>query len=209
MTTITPRKSLTHNQVFNEWCIKSRIEELIKAFMSKLEHEERKKLEQQQFKEAIEKGEIPKFKWRELSQGERYERYHEKAEKEAWKILEQERKNYVESKSAYIKKTLQQIIKRLRFMVYTVDAKGNPQKVKIYIERVNRPDHKGEWQTRDIMYVEDYDFERLDQINRVRARLNEFRDYVPYFNDELCQLWREASDLANLEIVRKEKKENA
>ena len=135
------------------------------------------------------------------------EKFGEQARKEALKILEIERKAYVEFKSPYIKNMLEQVIKRLRNLVYGVD-KGKPFKLQIIIEKVQIVGSVGQGSPsmRDDVYVLDHDYERLNQIALVRGRVAEFEDYFPYMNEELTALYQQASSLGSLEYVRKEEK---
>jgi hypothetical protein len=85
---------------------------------------------------------------------------------------------------------------------------GKLTKATHIIERVVARDHSGNYVERDITYVGDHDFQRLSQISALQTRLSEFRDYTPYFNEELGKLWNEVTELATLEIVQLEGKEN-
>jgi len=201
---LTPREGseLSHTHVFDEGCVKSRFKELYEAFINKFAHEEMQKIALQakkQFKP------IPTYNY-DFAKLE--ERFGEKAKKLAWEIIEQERRNFVESRSDYIKKTLETIIKQLRPLVWTVNEKGKPEKIKIFRETVVKTDFKGEWHKTTIEYVGHYDFETYQHINRLISRLAEFREYIPYMNEELLKLWNQANELASLEIVTVEK-ENA
>jgi len=136
-----------------------------------------------------------------LNQFEIRDKFYEQARKEAVEILEQERKNCVEYRSGYIKNTLNNAIKRLRLEVFTEHGKGT-----IYVARkvVLVDSGKGLYEERDVMYFETYPegVDKLNRINLTLGQISEFADYIPYMNQECLQLWKEASDLANIGIVR-------
>ena len=193
---VTPRNSegLSPTMVFDQGCAESRLKELTNLIIQKFVEEDLKIWA----KEHRLKGEtVPIYPSEQI-----HEKFYEKARREAERILEAERHNVVEQRSEYIKTTLRLTIKRLQFLVMTEHGKG-----KIYVEKKLEPDARGNYKETDVPYFESYPegIARLEQIDGVRSRISEFRDYVPYFSDEeLKQLWKEALDLASLEIVRKE-----
>jgi len=188
---------LNHVRIFDEGAVKSRLNDLTAIFVSELATEEMRKINdkaKRQFKTP------PVCDW---SLQQMVDKYEEQAQKEAQKVLEQERLFYVDSISENIKRTLTQIAKQLRFMVWSVDENEKPYKLQIIVEKAMKPDYRGNWDFCDTQYVGEHDFERLRQIGLVSARLDEFRDYAPYFNEDLKKLWSDAHDLAHLETVRK------
>jgi hypothetical protein len=206
MVLLTPRgsESLDYVQTFDEGCLKTRCNELIQGFISKLEKEEHDKLREEEYRKALEEKKPPKpFHWRELSQGEKTERYFEKAEELAEKVIEQERQNYVDARTERDKKQLEAIMKRLRFLVFTVDEEEKPYKLKIIYEHILKRNSRGDWHKKTIQYVGDHDEERLHQINTMKNKLRELKDFVPYYPEEVKELYEEASELATLEVVRK------
>lgn len=143
---------------------------------------------------------VPTF---ELPKGKNIrEVYGEKARKKAEKVLEQERKNYVDARAEKDKNVMAEIKKKLWFMVWAVNEEGQPEKLKIITEREVRPTDQGG--THDIQYVADHDFDRLRQIIMLKNRLEQFRPYVPYYPKEIKKLYEETVDLATLEYVHKE-----
>jgi len=190
--------SLSHIQLFDKGAVNSRLRELTLAFIGQYATEKMRKI-CDQAKRNFEP--IPVCNWH---QTELEEEFGEQAQKEAQEVLEKERQSYVDSLSDYIKRTLSQVIRQLRFLVWAVDENGKPYKLQHVIAKENTADGRGNWDYREVEYVGDHDFGRFEQIRLLNHRLAEFSDYVPYFNDELKKLWHDANDLATLEIVRKE-----
>ena len=193
-------ESLTHTAVFVNGCVKSRLGELYRLFIAKFTHEERQKIvdkAKRAFKPIPQDTSI-------FSDLE--EKFGDKARKRAFKVLEQERQNYVDFKSDYINRNLKCIIPQLRFLVFIVDEEGKPRKAKIYIEKIMKSDGKGNSRLVDVCYIENIQqgVERLAQIGRVRNKLPDFKEYVPYMKKDTLKLWKEAQDLASLEMLRVE-----
>ncbi len=204
---ILPRSasSLDHVRLWDEGCVNTRLKELKALFMTKLEFDEQAKLRQEHFRKMLKlKKPLPRPQSRELSQGEKEERYGEKASELANEVFEQERQNYIDARSERDKNVIAEIARKLRFLVWTVDEEGKPTKLKVIVERVVRPSDQGG--TQDIQYVGDRDFERLHQINALKLRLEQLRTYLPYYSEEIKKLHEEAVDLATLEYERKEEK---
>jgi len=205
--TIEPRppENLSHTYLFDEGCVKTWLTETTNKLISLYAMDDMEKMVDEQRRAIKTVTQYP------LNEIDVREKFGEQARKEALKILEEERKNYVEFKSPYIKNVLEQVIKRLRNLVYAVDEKGKPFKLQIIIEKVPFSGKGGEGSPsmRDDTYVLDHDYQRLEQIALVRGRLAELTDYVAYFNEELSELWKEASSLGSLEYVRKEEKKDA
>ena len=193
-------ESLTHTEVFASGCVKSRLQDLCKLFIAKYNQEEQQKI--------IDKA---KRAFKPIPQdtsifSEREHKFGPRARKKAFKVLEQERQNYVDHKSDYITKTLKLIIPQLRFLVYVVDEEGKARKAKIYIEKMTKSDGRGYSRICDVCYLESFPqgIERLAQIGLLRTKLLDFKEYVPYMSNDTLELWREAQDLASLEMVRVE-----
>jgi len=203
---VQPRSpdTLNHTVLFDDGCAKSRLEELTKLFIKKFELEEAEKIwdkAKRQFKTP------PTFNYIEA---ELEIMYGKRAREEAEKVLEAERQAYVSYLSDYIKTNLTRVSKQLRFMVYAINEKGEPYKLKIIVEKMFKALPKGDgYYECEEEYVGEHDFDRLNQINLTRGRLNEFKDYEPYLSEELKKLWVEAQDLATLERVKKEAKGDA
>jgi hypothetical protein len=142
-------ETLDHTRLFDEGCVKSRLDELTKAFIAKFAHDEMLKMADKA-KRAFKP--IPMYP--QYSESALMEKFGEQARKQALKILEQERQEYVNYHSERIKAILNKIIKRLRFLVYAIDEKGKPTKLKVIIEKVTEPDFMGKYRTHEIMYVE-------------------------------------------------------
>jgi hypothetical protein len=194
-------ETLGHAQLFDEGCTSSRLKELTQGFIGQYVKEDLKAWALEH-KKAF--SEIPLYP---LNEEEIQNKFYEKARGEALKILEEERKNYVDYLTSYIRTTLQSLIRRLRPLVYGIDEKGKSCKLKIIIERkIVRDDERRTFEERDVQYVGDNETERYNQIVLLQSRLNEFPDYVPYMSQELRELYSEASNLANLEVVRKDAK---
>lgn len=189
---------VNHVRLFDAGAVKSRLDELTSAFVNQYAMEEMRKIADKAKRKF---QPLPAYN---LSLPELYEKYGEQAKKEAQKVLEQERQSYVDYMTDYIKRNLTQIAKQLRFMVWVVDERGRPYKLQRIIEKAMTADTRGKWDFREIQYVGDHDAERLNQISLLSSRLDEFRDYAPYFNEELKQLWETATELATLETIYKE-----
>ena len=206
MREIQPRDagSLGYIQVWDKGCIETRLKELIRLFMTELEFEEKDKLREKEFRKAIESKKPPKAsQWKPLSQGERQDRYFGKARKLAEKILEQERQNYVDARAERDKKLIVEITRKLAFMVYGVNEEGKPTKLKVIVEKADIPDGRGGKRRQDRQYVGDYDIERLRQINLLKDRLQQLRNFVTYYPQEIRKLYNEALDLVTLEYEYK------
>jgi hypothetical protein len=202
--TIEPRppENLCHTYLFDEGCVKTWLTETTNKLISLYAMEDMEKMVDEQRRAFKTVTSYP------LNEIDVREKFGEQARKEALKILEEERKNYVEFKLPYIKNTLEQVIKRLRNLVYAVDEKGKPFKLQIIVEKVQIVGSVGQGSPsmRDDVYVLDRDYERLNQIALVRGRVTEFEDYFPYMNEELTALYQTASSLGSLEYVTKEEK---
>lgn len=188
---------LNHVRIFDAGAVKSRLDELTATFVSELATDEMRKIAdkaKKQFKTP------PVCDW---TLPQMVEKHGEEARKEAQKVLEQERQAYVDSISENIKRHLTQIAKQLRYLVWSVDEDGKPFKFQVISEKAMKADERGRWDFAQIQYVGDHDFERLRQIGLVSSRLDEFRDYAPYFSEELQKLWASCQDLAHLETVVK------
>jgi hypothetical protein len=199
--TIEPRppENLCHTYLFDEGCVKTWLTETTNKLISLYAMEDMEKMVDEQRRAFKIVTPYP------LNEIDVREKFGEQARKEALKILEEERKNYVNFKSEYIRNVLEQVIKRLRNLVYAVDENGKAFKLQMIIEKVPVVGITGPYSSmRDDVYVLDHDYERLNQIALVRGRLGEFEDYFPYMNEELTALYQHASSLGSLECVRKE-----
>lgn len=193
-------ETLTHTQVFSSGCVKSRLQDLYKLFIAKYNQEEQKKI-RDKAKRAFKSIPPATSIFSELE-----EKFGVRARKKAFKVLEQERRNYVNHKSEYITKTLKLIIPQLRFLVYVPDEEGKPRKAKIYIQKMTKSDGRGQARICDVCYLESFPqgIERLAQIGGLRNKLRDFKQYVPYMSNHTFELYCEAQDLASLEMVRVE-----
>jgi len=203
--TIQPRdpRSLSHVPLFDEGCVRSRLQELTSALISEFATEEMRKIADTA-KRSFQP--IPVCDWHPV---ELEQKYGEQAQSEAKKVLEQERQAYVDYIADYIKQNLTQIISRLRYLVWTVDENEKPCKLQHIIAKEMAADIRGNWDYREVEYVANHDVERLQQIRFMSHRLTAFRDYVPYFNKELKKLWQETTELTTLETVKKGETQNA
>lgn len=196
-------RNLDHLRLFDEGCVKTRVDELTKAFISELALEEMRDIADRARRAFKPIPSAPRY-----SQQALIEKFGEEAERKAKEILLQERQNLVDARMEYIAKTLRQIIKQGRFLVYTVDEEDKPRKVKIYVEKMSQRDRLGkESILSDVLYIESYPsgVERLNQIWSLKTKLGRFRDYEPFLNDETYKLYHDASELLSLETVRIEK----
>lgn len=194
---LQPRKGRTLDTlIFDEGCAKTRVNELTQLFISKLQHDDLLKMvdkARRAFKP------IPTFK---LPEGKnREEVYGERARKLAEKVVEQERQNYVDARAEKDKDMIVEITRMLRFMVWTVDEKGKPTKLKLIVERIVRPTDQGG--THDIQYVGDHDFGRLHKISSLKKRLWQLKQFVPYYSKEIKKLYNEATYMGSLEYFHK------
>jgi hypothetical protein len=197
---ITPRQAweLNHVRLFDAGCVKTRLDELTALFVSEMATAEMQRLALK----AKKRFETPQPY--DLPLPKLYELFGEQARKQAQEVLEKERQGYVDSISSYILRILVQVCSQLRFMVYTVDENGKPCKVQRITEKIMKPNYRGDWDFQQVEYVGDHDFERLQQIGLLLNRLEEFRDYMPYFNEDEKKAWDIAVGLSNLEVVVKE-----
>jgi len=199
---IEPRNGfeLSPTAVFDKQCAETRLKELTLLFITKFATEDMEKIADEArraFKPIpiYEHGGDSEFL---------YAKFGEQARKEAEKILEAERKALTEYRAESIKKTLNIIIRQLRFLIYSEHGKG-----KIYIKKVPIEGKTGQNapSEREVEYFESYPegVEHLERIGRVLSCFRELNDYAPYFSIELHDLWRQAQDLASLERVREKK----
>lgn len=200
---LTPRQphELNHVRLFDAGAVKSRLDELTQLSVSELATQEMKKRANQALREfrTPEPYDLPLPKL--------YELYGEEARKQAQNVLELERKGYVDSLNDYNKRNLTTLIRQLRFLVWSVDENGKAHKVQIITEKTMKPNYRGDWDFADVQYIDQntqQGIERLHQIGLLQGRLTEFKDYAPYFNEEIKKLWQDATDLATLQSVRKE-----
>jgi hypothetical protein len=201
----TPRAphEVNHVYLFDAECVKTRLDQLTAIFVNEMamaEMEKRAMEAKRKFKEP-EPTDIPLNKL--------YEIHGETARAKALEVLEVERKNYVDSLNDYIQRNLTQLSQQLRFLVYTVNEKGQPLKLKYVITKKMKLDYDGNWNYMDEQSLGDETFsdvEKLQAFARLQTRINEFVDYVPYFNEELKSLWQKCVNLTQLETVRIEDK---
>lgn len=196
-------ETLDYTQVFDKGCVDSRLHELTMHFISEFAFDDMRARAKAQRLAGEPTTNYP------LNQAETIEKFTERAKVKALKTVEQERKNLVDYQTPYIKMVLERVLKRLRYMVYNVDEKGKVSKVKIVMEKIAQADNRGQWETRDVQYVGNRDIERFESICRILEQASQFNGYVPYFNEEVSKLWKEVSELGNLEHIRKEDLKNA
>lgn len=191
---------LNPSQVFDKGCAETRLREVTSQLIQQYVKEDLEKFALE-YKKAFKP--VPPYP---LNESEIVEKFGYTAETEARKILEQERKNLVDFQSEYIKDVLERTIRKLRWLVY-----NGAEKVKIILDKEPsyRATSKDAPSMRDIMYFGDHDFERYEAFCRTRDVLEKFRDYRPYFNEELLGLWNEAMELSNLEVVEKAKEKES
>jgi hypothetical protein len=108
--------------------------------------------------------------------------------------------------ASHIRTTCNLAISQLNNIVWTKGKDGKVEKHKRIIESVpNTLTHtKNSPKTMDISYVGNGDTQTLERIGYIIGRLSEFREIIPYADAETQQLFKQALDLASLEIVRKE-----
>lgn len=191
--------SLDHTKCWDSGFVKTRLEELTRLFIAKFTHDDLLKMAmkaKRSFKP------VPMYHPENPHYGR--ETFSEKARKKAEKVLEQERQNYVDGRAEKDKTVIVEIARKLRFMVWSVNEEGQPEKLKIIVERGSSPHPKGGVIIHDVMYVADHDFVRFRQIIMLKNRLEQLRTYAPYYSKEIKKLYEEAMDLATLEVVRKE-----
>jgi hypothetical protein len=132
----------------------------------------------------------------------------EQAKTNAQETFEQERKNYVSAREQQDMMMIIEIGKKSRWLVWVVDEEGKPTKLKIIEEagfyKIPIGREAGQLMPCTLQYVGDHDTKRLEQIRTLQSRLLELRDFVPYYSEEIQNLYAEALDLATLETVRKE-----
>jgi len=186
--------------IFDEGCVKSWLTETTNKLISLYAMEETQKMADEQrraFKPIVGDPRYSDFTF--IS-----EKFGEKARQEALKILEAERKAFVEARAESIKNTLTIVIRQLKFLVFTDKGKG-----KIYIRKVPIEGKVGQNapSEREVSYFESYPegIEHLERIGRVLNCFAELNDYVPYMNEELTALYQQARDLASLERVWEKK----
>jgi len=129
------------------------------------------------------------------------ERFYEKAQKEAERIIEQERKNFVRQREKHITRHLNLIIKQAKLLVFTANGKGKIYRKKVAIRGSVPKESSG---FRDDFYFEDDNptgREIYFQYVKLRNALSPYRQYVPYMSEKVSSLWREAHRLLDLEIV--------
>lgn len=116
-------ESVDYTRLWDEGCVKSWLTETTNKLISLYAMEDMQKMVDEQRRAFKTVTPYP------LNEIDVREKFGEQARKEALKILEKERKNYVEFKSPYIKKVVEQVIRRLQNLVYAVDEKGKAFKL--------------------------------------------------------------------------------
>lgn len=181
--------------VFEEGCAKSRVNELVERFAFEMAHEEKRELARA---ERL-KGEIPpSYPY----SNEIMQRFGEKARTKALEILEKERFACIEYRTPYLTMVLKDVRRRLRSLVF--DSNGKKHKIffeKVPVEGSVAIDNPS---MRDVRFVGDHDFERLNQIEFLKVRFSEFEQYARYMNPELLSLYREVVDLSTFEMGTEE-----
>ena len=191
-------ESVDATRLWDKECVKWRLKELTRYFIEKFVKEDLEKFAMEH-KKAWKP--VPRYPYNSC---DTRDMFYERARGEALKILEAERQAFVDYHAERIKKTLNVVMKRLNFLVFSELGKG-----KVYVERMLVPSGEGGYDERDVSYFEHYPegIQILQQIEGVKSRLSEFQDYVPYFNKELSDLWKETTELATLEVIWKNDKE--
>jgi len=194
---ILPNNSVSSSMVFEPSGYSNRLEELYKQIVNILALEEM----QQIAMEAKKRFETPPPYDYTFPQLE--ERFGRQAMAEARAILEEERRLVVENMAPYIKATLENLIPRLRNIVFGVDKKGKPFKRKIRVAKMTVEDGsgKGNYIVTDVQSF-DGDIEAFQHYERLASRVGEFNAYASYMPSDLAQLYAEARDLCSLEIER-------
>jgi len=194
---IPPNNSLSPSIVFDESCYRSRLEQLTKEIIERMWAEEMEKIRD----EAKHNFKTPPVD--ESIFAQREAKFGEAAKKEAIAIIKEERRLVVENMAPYIKTTLENLIPRLRNIVFGVDKKGKPFKRKIRVEKMTVEDGsgKGNYIVTDVQSF-DGDIEAFQHYERLASRVGEFNAYASYMPSDLAQLYAEARDLCSLEIER-------
>jgi len=191
-------ESVDATRLWDKECVKWRLKELTRSLIAKFVKEDLEKFAMKH-KKAFKP--VPAYPYNSC---DTRDMFYERARGEAIKMLEAERKAFVDYHADRIKKTLNVVMKRLSFLVFSEIGKG-----KVYVERMLVRNGDG-YDERDVTYFEHYPegIQTLQQIEGIKVRLSEFQDYIPYFNEDLNKLWKETTELATLEIVMiDEKKE--
>ncbi len=186
---------LDYFRCFDDGCVKTRRNDLIRGFMTQLERGDMHKMAgkaRRAFKP------IPMFKLPETKN--RWETYGEKATKLAEVIMEQENQNYVDARVERDTELIKSVAKRLRYQVWTVEN-GKPVKLKMGIEKRNVSDHKGGFNRQQVLFVGDHDTEKLQQIFRLKHQLTILKDFVAYYPNKVKKIYEEALSLVDLEVI--------
>lgn len=187
--------SLDYSRLFDEGCVKTRLKQLTQGFMTKLEFEEKDKLREKEFREALKSKKPPKpFQWRELSQGERNRRYLEKARKEAEKVLELERRAFVKSREQWLLDRLTFIRDKLRMVMFAMDETGKFVKP-TFVSRVVHTGSHSFHENYVTFFGTDKDRDRMRSINDLRRVLSQVAYMIPYSSDEIKALRKEIGEL--------------
>lgn len=130
------------------------------------------------------------------------EMFYEKAKAEAERIIEQERKNFVKRLEPHIRRHLNLIISQAKMLVFTEHGKGK-------LIRIKKPIVGSFPKESHIFEVTEFSFEEDNPtgreiyflICRLKDALGSYSKFVPYMDKDLKDLWSQASQLLDLEIV--------
>ena len=194
---IQPQNSVSPNQLFDPFCVNDRVKTLKNQIIGQLVNEDLRAWALEHKKKF---EDIPQYPF------DPEEKFGKQAEAEAWKIIERERELLAQKMASYLRTTCNLAISQLNNIVWTKGKDGKVEKHKRIIESVPNTltNTKNSPKTMDISYVGNGDTQTLERIGYIIGRLSEFREIIPYADAETQQLFKQALDLASLEIVRKE-----
>jgi hypothetical protein len=175
--------SLDYIQLWDEGCVRTRLNELTQIFMAKAIKEDMEKIADEA-KRAFKP--VPTYNAEGINLSEKF---GAQAREEAEKILEVERQIFVDSRSEKLKPMLSEIKNKLNSLMFENDNKSSLVKPTFVSRRVD---------TGSITYSENYmsffgekNRDRLQAVSDIQQRLREFGYMLSYVSPEIKGLWEE------------------
>ena len=190
MANLQPRSisSLDYSRLFDEGCVKTRLNQLTQRFIAKFEHDDMLKIADKA-RRAFKP--IPTYKH---PIGKKREQMHKRARKEAEKVLELERKAFVKSRERGLFNRLTVIGTRLRMLMFALDETGKFVKG-TFVSRVVHTGGHSYHQNYVTFFGTDQDAERMRSINQLKQVLRRDKYMLPYVSPEIKTLWDEIGEI--------------
>lgn len=194
--TIKARQAVSLDSlIFDKGVAETRRNEVIRHRMVELEFEEKDKLRLEEYRQALKEKKPPKpFQWKELSQGERHDRYFHEASKFADDIIKEERFIFAKSREQDVLKLLKRIRNTLKLFMFVADEEGNIIKPTFVHRTIDSMDGVRHESFADVFGERDY--ERPKIVERLTGQASHIAYLLPYSSPEIKALYAEVMEIA-------------